>query len=70
VIASGGSLGAPKVVASVHDSGLDGVIRKIDANLSAAAGAQTLSLRVEAGPSSAQDWAVWVNPQLAGRPGG
>jgi hypothetical protein len=68
VLAFGGSLGdTPKLVTKVHDSGLDGVIRPIDVDLSGFAGATKIALRVEAGPTSAQDWAVWINPKVEGR---
>ena len=40
----------------------------LDVDLSRAAGARTVRLRVDADGSSAQDWAVWVEPHVIGRP--
>jgi hypothetical protein len=41
----------------------------LDVDLSPAAGAEVLRLRVVAlNPEAGQDWAVWVDPQVEGRP--
>jgi hypothetical protein len=60
--------GTARLAGSVHDSGLDGQRRKLSLDLSPFAGARTLRLRVDAGPTSAQDWAVWIDPKVAGSP--
>jgi len=48
------------------DSQADGVMHQLDVDLSAVRGARTLRLRVEAGPTAAQDWAAWVKPRIEG----
>jgi PASTA domain/zinc-ribbon domain len=63
-----GKHGTPRVAGTVHDSGLDGQRRHLDIDLSPFAGARTLRLRVDAGPSSDQDWAVWIDPTFGGKP--
>ena len=63
-----GKQGTPRVAGTVHDSGLDGQRRHLDIDLSPFAGARTLRLRVDAGPSSDQDWAVWIDPTFEGKP--
>lgn len=40
----------------------------LDLDLSSATGAPVLRLRVEAAGSAAQDWALWVEPVVKGRP--
>ncbi len=64
VLAAGGSVTVPTVVASVADSGTDGTLRNIDVGLDPFAGATHIILVVEAGPSSGQDWAVWRDARL------
>jgi len=61
--------GRATVAGNVHDKA-DGRLQPLDFDLSKFAGARTISLRVEtAGPSN-QDWAVWVDPKVAGKAGG
>jgi len=56
--------GSPVCDYSVGDSGSDGALRTIDIDLSGCAGANRAVLWVYAGPSSAQDWAVWVDARV------
>lgn len=56
--------GSEIVLAQVPDSGNDGVLKTIDVDLSQAAGARLVVLTVKAGPTAAQDWAVWVAPRI------
>jgi hypothetical protein len=63
-----GDQGPPRVAGTVRDSGLDGQRRHLDVDLSPFAGARTLRLRVDAGSSSDQDWAVWIDPTFGGKP--
>ncbi len=63
VEAFGGTL-PMSVVTKVSDKGYDKALRTIDADLTPMAGATTIRLIVEAGPSFGQDWAVWINPRL------
>ena len=58
--------GARVPLTSVSDTGADGVLRTIDIDLTSVVGAQAIVLRVEAGTSSSQDWAVWVAPRVSG----
>ena len=58
--------GAVKELSRTHDIGRDGVLVGIDDDLSSAVGATKIRLRVEAGASSAQDWASWVAPRVEG----
>jgi len=51
-------------VATKIDSGSDGLLRTIDADLTSAAGVKNIYLEVDAGPSSGQDWAVWVEAYI------
>jgi hypothetical protein len=51
-------------VASISDSGLDHALKQVDVDLTLVAGGGTLRLLVKAGPSSGQDWAVWVDPKI------
>jgi hypothetical protein len=51
---------------SRHDVQSDGRMFDLDVDLSKVRGATTLRLRVEAGNSAVQDWAVWVNPRIEG----
>lgn len=44
----------------------DGRLLALDVDLSAAAGATAIQLRVEAGVSSLQDWAAWITPRVEG----
>lgn len=53
---------------TVHDTGGDGLRQHLDVDLSKFAGATKIRLRVDAGPSSAMDWAVWVDPRITGTP--
>jgi hypothetical protein len=53
---------------TVHDTGADGQRQHLDVDLSKFAGRTKIRLRVDAGPSSAMDWAVWVNPRITGTP--
>ena len=59
-----GDVSAP--LATVFDTQADRILRPIDIDLSAMRGARTLRLRVEAGPSASQDWAVWIDPRVEG----
>ncbi|WP_456787262.1 PASTA domain-containing protein [Cellulomonas sp. P5_C5] len=52
-------------VYAVSDTSADGVLRAIDVDLSPVAGARTIVLRVDAGATSAQDWAVWLAPTIS-----
>jgi hypothetical protein len=58
--------GSPVTVATVNDSASDGVLRPINVDLSAHAGATQIRLRFNAGPSAGQDWASWVAPRIEG----
>ncbi len=58
--------GAVREMGRTHDLGSDGILRSIDIDLSSAAGATKVRLRVEAGATSAQDWASWVAPRVEG----
>ena len=49
-------------------NGISQPSQALDVDLSRAAGARTVRLRVDADGSSAQDWAAWVEPQVIGRP--
>ena len=49
-------------------NGISQPSQALDVDLSRAAGARTVRLRVDADGSSAQDWAVWVEPHVIGRP--
>jgi hypothetical protein len=62
VIFSSGTVSPPLV--SRHDVQADGLMLDLDVPLSAVRGATTLRLRVEAGDSAVQDWAVWINPRI------
>lgn len=62
-----GKQGTPRVAGTVRDSGLDGQRRHLDVDLSPFAGARILRLRVDAGSSSDQDWAVWIDPTFGGK---
>jgi hypothetical protein len=54
----------PRVMVTVHDKATDDKTRGIDVDLSSAAGATNIALGVLAGASSAEDWAVWVDPRV------
>lgn len=55
----------------VADAGNDRLLRRFDFDLSEHVGAKTIRLRMEAGASSAQDWAAWIDPRVVGcGPGG
>jgi hypothetical protein len=54
---------------SIQDSAVDKRRHRLEADLSPFAGARTLRLRVDAGSSSAQDWAVWIGPKVVGSSG-
>ncbi|RSM47408.1 PASTA domain-containing protein [Amycolatopsis balhimycina DSM 5908] len=56
--------GAATDVARVRDTSADRVMRQIDADLSAHAGATQIRLRIEAGASAGQDWASWIGPRI------
>jgi PASTA domain/NPCBM/NEW2 domain len=58
--------GATTELHRVRNVAGDGQLTDIDIDLSRAAGLRVLRLRVEAGTTSAQDWAVWVNPRVEG----
>ena len=66
VIATDGKLpGGGVVVTTVSDSGKDGQIRSIDADLSGFAGGKTIILAVDAtNPGAGQDWAVWEDARI------
>jgi hypothetical protein len=51
---------------TVRDSAQDKRRQVLEADLSPFAGARTLRLRVDAGSTSAQDWAVWIGPKVVG----
>jgi hypothetical protein len=53
----------------VHDSASDKRRQLLEADLSPFAGARTLRLRVDAGDTDAQDWAVWIGPKVVGSSG-
>jgi hypothetical protein len=58
--------GTTATVASVFDTGKDGVMRAINADLTPYAGATRIRLHVDAGPDAAQDWMSWVAPRIEG----
>jgi len=60
---NGGPLQRPEQVVSIHDA-TDGIVRRLDVDLSRFAGATELQLAVYAGPTAAQDWATWVAPRI------
>ncbi len=66
VIAAGGKLpGGGVLVTTVSDSGKDGQIRTIDADLSGFAGGKAIILEVDAtNPAAGQDWAVWEDARI------
>jgi serine/threonine protein kinase len=66
VMAAGGKLpGGGVVVTTVSDSGKDGQIRTIDADLSGFAGGKNIILVVNAtNPAAGQDWAVWEGARI------
>jgi len=61
--------GHAQVAGTVHDTAPDQQRRHLGIDLSSFAGAQTIRLRVDAGPTSAQDWAVWIAPKVGGHAG-
>jgi len=58
--------GAAVQLARVHDTAADGNLVPIDVDLSRVAGSTSIRLEVDAGATSAQDWAVWINPRVGG----
>jgi hypothetical protein len=58
--------GSTRELARRSDAAADGRLVGFDVDLSAAAGATAIQLRVEAGPSSLQDWAAWSAPRVEG----
>lgn len=58
--------GATLELSRTHDIGRDGIVIPLDVDLTLVLGATKLRLRVEAGATAAQDWAVWVNPRIEG----
>ncbi len=66
VFAVGADGTATQLGPAVPDAGNDGQLRTIDVDLSEHVGLQTIRLRVNAGVTSAQDWAAWVNPRVEG----
>jgi hypothetical protein len=64
VAAMGGSLGSVPVAVSVEDTATDGMLKTIDADLTPLAGGAVIRLLVDAGESSGQDWAVWVEARI------
>ena len=64
VAAMGGTLSSIPVVVAVDDTGSDGLLRTIDADLGPVAGGTIIRLMVEAGPSGGQNQAVWANPRI------
>ena len=64
VAAMGGTLSSVPVVVAVDDTGSDGLLRTIDADLGPVAGGTIIRLMVEAGPSGGQNQAVWANPRI------
>ncbi len=59
----GGSLPGFTLLATQDDS-VDGVLKTIEADLSAVTGGQRIWLVVQAGDSAEQDHTVWVNPRI------
>lgn len=57
----------PQILEQVLDSGADGILRTIDADLSPIAGQSQIVLMVRARASANYDWAVWVNPRIERR---
>jgi hypothetical protein len=55
---------AVKEMSRTHDVGSNQTLIPIDVDLSSAAGATKVRLRVDAGATSAQDWASWVAPTV------
>ncbi|NAS27363.1 hypothetical protein GT755_37555 [Herbidospora sp. NEAU-GS84] len=51
--------GVPREVIAVHDVGNDRRTPRLGADLSPYEGASTVRIRVDAGPTAAQDWAGW-----------
>jgi hypothetical protein len=65
VEAFGGTLGeSGKLVDSLQDNGNDGALREFDVELSQVSGATNVRLTVNAGATSGQDQAVWINPRI------
>ena len=64
VSAMGGTLSSIPVVVDMDDTGQDGLLRTIDADLGPVVGGTIIRLVVEAGPSGGQNQAVWANPRI------
>ncbi len=63
--------GNPKTAeptATVHDTGTDEQLQHLDVDLTQFAGSTRIRLRVNAGTSADNDWAVWINPRITGTP--
>jgi hypothetical protein len=58
--------GTATELARIPDAGNDGQLRTVDVDLSKQVGLRTIRLRMEAGATSAQDWAAWVEPRVEG----
>jgi hypothetical protein len=58
--------GATTTFVEQFDTAADGKLVPLETDLTAAAGAQVIRLRVNAGPDSSQDWAVWLAPRVEG----
>jgi hypothetical protein len=59
--------GGPVVsLAAQYDTAADGIMHNLDVDLTPVRGARVLRLRVDAGASDHQDWAVWVRPRVEG----
>lgn len=60
----GSEFGDRRQIASVAET-FDGTLGSMDVDLSAYAGQRIqIELRVDAGASSGQDWAAWINPRI------
>jgi hypothetical protein len=60
----GGTISGTRRVFTVRDNGNDGILRTIDEDLGVLSGAAGMRLVVNAGATSSQDWAVWINPRI------
>jgi hypothetical protein len=58
--------GSTVQVAKVTDTMIDRVMRNIDVNLTAHAGATKIKIRVNKDDIPNQDWAIWVGPRIEG----
>jgi PASTA domain len=58
--------GQVATLAQQFDRADDGTLRDLDVDLSPVRGARVIRLRVDAGASDHQDWAVWVRPRVEG----